>query len=138
VAAESVRRRVLSRRLASAAGDPVFVGAAAFIAVASAAVSVILGAGDDSLAGTLTVFALSLLLPLWSLTSTPWPSELRRAQARVAAGLGILSVLLLGLLSTEEPGALHRSYVVTAVLVSICASGALQVLPRRHTASSYR
>jgi UDP-glucose 4-epimerase len=129
------RRRVLARRLIAAAGDPVFMGAAAFIAVASAAVSVILGAGDDALAGRLTIYALALLLPLWSLAGAPWPPARRRTQAACAVVWGALSVLALGLLSAEQPAELHRSDEILAVLASGCLTAGLHVLPRRRAAS---
>jgi UDP-glucose 4-epimerase len=141
-AAVAVRRAAGLRRapryLAGVMGDPTVAGLVALIAVASAAVSVILGTGDRSHAAHLTVLALSLMLPLWTLAATPWPSEHSRRQAVAAILAGLLSVVVLGLISGDDDAAgdLHGRVLVMIVLFAACLSGLLRTLPRRLAAGS--
>jgi UDP-glucose 4-epimerase len=128
--AESGMRRAATR-LATVGADPLYVGAAALIAVASAAISAILGTADDARAANCLVVALALLVPLWSLTAVSWPADRRRLQAAVAAFGGAASVVVLGLVSSDTDGALHPSHVLFLLLVSAAATGVLRTVPRR-------
>jgi UDP-glucose 4-epimerase len=132
-------RRALAR-LAGVAQDPVFAGVVALIAVASAAASVILGTPDRAQAADFTVAALALMLPLWSLTVTPWPAEVRRTQAIATVATGLFSVILLGVLSGDgdAQGDLHGRGLLSLVILGACLSGLLRVLPRRFADSSAR
>jgi UDP-glucose 4-epimerase len=134
--AESGMRRAATR-LATVAGDPLYVGAAALIAVASAAVSAILGTADDTRAANCLVVALALLIPLWSLTASAWPVDRRRLQAAVVALGGAASVVVLGLVSSDtDVGTLHPSRVLLLLLASAAATGVLRAVPRRLTGDS--
>ncbi|MCW3049545.1 MAG: NAD-dependent epimerase/dehydratase family protein [Solirubrobacterales bacterium] len=128
--AESGMRRAATR-LATVAGDPLYVGAAALIAVASAAVSAILGTADDARAANCLVVALALLVPLWSLTAVSWPFDRRRLQAAVVAFGGAASVVVLGLVSSDTDSTLHPSNVLLLLAVSAAATGVLRAVPRR-------
>jgi UDP-glucose 4-epimerase len=128
--AESSMRRAATR-LATVAGDPLYVGAAALIAVASAAVSAILGTADDARAANCLVVALALLVPLWSLTAASWPIDRRRLQAAVVAFGGAASVVVLGLVSSDTDSTLHPSRVLLLLAVSAAATGVLRAVPRR-------
>jgi hypothetical protein len=129
--------RRAATRLATVAGDPLYVGAAALIAVASAAVSAILGTADDTRAANCLVVALALLIPLWSLTASAWPVDRRRLQAAVVALGGAASVVVLGLVSSDtDVGTLHPSRVLLLLLASAAATGVLRAVPRRLTGDS--
>jgi hypothetical protein len=137
VAAELAHRRARAiGRLAAMWRDPVFAGVVALLAVASAAISVILGSPDASRAAQaaraadLTVVALALALPLWALTVTPWPAELRGRQARSIVLTGMASVVLLGLLSGDTD-ALHGSILLSFVTFAAGVSALLRVVPQR-------
>jgi UDP-glucose 4-epimerase len=132
VSAESVdrrRARVLAR-LAAVWRDPISAGVIALLAVASAAISVILGTTEATQAADLTVVALGLAVPLWALTVTPWPAELRGTQARSIVMTGLASVVLLGLLSGDTD-ALHGSNLLWFLTFGACVSGLLRVVPQR-------
>jgi UDP-glucose 4-epimerase len=134
--AESGMRRAATR-LATVAGDPLYVGAAALIAVASAAVSAILGTADDTRAANCLVVALALLIPLWSLTASAWPVDRRRLQAAVVALGGAASVVVLGLVSSDtDVGTLHASRVLLLLFASTAATGVLRAVPRRLSSDS--
>jgi UDP-glucose 4-epimerase len=134
--AESSMRRAATR-LATVAADPLYVGAAALIAVASAAVSAILGTADDARAANCLVVALALLIPLWSLTSAAWPIDRRRLQAAFVAFGGAASVVVLGLVGSDtDMGTLHPSRVLLLMVVSAAATGVLRAVPRRLASDS--
>jgi UDP-glucose 4-epimerase len=134
--AEGVRRGLAY--LAGAVRDPVVAGLVSLIAVASAAVSVILGTADRGHAAHFTVVAVALMFPLWALTATPWPHEHRRTQALAAIVTGVVCVIVLGLMSGDEDAAgdLHGRAMVLVVVLAACATGLLRGLPRRLAADS--
>ena len=90
----------------------------------------ILGTPDREQAADLTVAALSLALPLWSLTVTPWPAELRGRQAWSTALAGLACVVLLGLFSGDADG-LHGAKLVSLMVLAACVSGLLRIVPQR-------
>jgi UDP-glucose 4-epimerase len=126
------------RRLGARLSDPVLAGLLALVAVASAAVSVILSTADNTQTADLTVAALGLMLPLWSLTVTPWPRDLRRTQAATAVTVGLASVVLLEVLSGsgDARGDLHGRALLSLVLLTACFGALLRVLPRRYAGDS--
>jgi UDP-glucose 4-epimerase len=112
--------------------NPTFGGAVALIAVASAALSVILGSREEAGAASLTVIALALLLPLCSLTVVMWPEEHRRLQGALALLLGAFGVVLLGVVSSLSGDAgLHAVRLTFAVVLSAWLTSALWAVPRR-------
>lgn len=119
--------------LAGAGRDPMYVGAAGMVAVASAVISVILGLRDAGQAADFTVAGIALMFPLWILTTTTWPGAYRRLQAVSAAVAATVSVVLLGLLSAADGGQgdLRLSLVFLLVLASAGLTSALKILPRR-------
>jgi UDP-glucose 4-epimerase len=114
--------------------NPVVVGIVGLIAVASAAVSVILGASEETQSADFTVVASAILLPLWALTVVPWPTEYRRRQIGLTAVLALAGVLLLGVLSSAPGGGgVHALRIAVVVALSACVTSALRVVPRRLT-----
>lgn len=120
-------------RLAAALADPVLVGIVALIAVASATVSVILGAAQHTQAADFTVLGIAFMLPLWSLTATRWPPEAQRAQGFASLTTAAAGVVVLGLLSGngEAQGDLHGLSVLSLLMISATLSGLLRVVSRR-------
>jgi len=131
-AARSGLRRSLAR-LAHAAGDPVFVGAAGMIGVTSAVVAEILASRELEHAVGFMIVGVALLFPLWVLTTSAWPAEYRRLQATCAAFAASLSVVLLGLCTDggAGDGALHAHPAVLLAITALSAGAVLATVPRR-------
>ncbi len=135
--AQPTRRRVVDHHrltavVAAGIGNPVVVGLVALIAVASAAISVVLGAREEAQTADITALGSAILLPLWALTVVPWPHEYRRRQAALTALLGLLGIVLLGVLSAAPGGgSFHPLRIAFVVAVSACLTSALRVVPRR-------
>jgi UDP-glucose 4-epimerase len=128
--------RAFAARMAHAVSEPATVGFAALVAVAAAIIAVILGTAEESQAATLTFTGLALMLPVWSLTMTPWPTVRRRLHTVLIALFAVAAVGILGLLSSRTPGPFHvRSALLWLVLCGSVAS-ALQMLPRRVATAS--
>jgi UDP-glucose 4-epimerase len=132
VSAPVAPRRVVAW-LATAAREPVLVGTAALIALLSAALSVIIG-GTDEQAWNLATVGLAFLGPIWTLTVTSWPAQLRRLQATMTTAAGISGVILLGRLSDGRVGAMHARTVLMVLMVSLSLTAVLGIVPRRLTA----
>jgi UDP-glucose 4-epimerase len=131
-AVERANTRRLLTTLRSVTRNPAAGGAVALIAVASAALSAVLGAREETQAADVTVLALALLLPLWSLTVVVWPPAHRRLQGALAALFGAFSVLLIGVLSsTPGTGGFHADRLMLVLALSACLTSALHVVPRR-------
>jgi UDP-glucose 4-epimerase len=119
-------------RLAAVTHDPAYAGAAAVIAVLSAAVSAIVGSGEDSRAAFFAIVALALIVPLVSLTIASWPPDRRRLQAMFAALGETLSVGLFGLLSADSDLAgIRPTQAMTLIFASVGITTALRMVPKR-------
>jgi|tagenome__1003787_1003787.scaffolds.fasta_scaffold20943637_2 UDP-glucose 4-epimerase len=132
VVEDSGLRRLLSR-LAGVGSDPMYVGAAGLIAVASAVISVILGMRDIGKAADFTLTGIALMFPIWVLATTTWPPAYRRMQAAAAGLVATISVVAIGLLSAGDGGGgdMRLSWVFVLVVLSACLTHALRVLPSR-------
>jgi UDP-glucose 4-epimerase len=133
------RRPVLSTalgRFAHAVSEPATVGFAALVAIAAVTIAVIIGSHEESQAGSLTFAGLAMLLPVWSLTMTPWPGEHRRLHAALVAACVIVAVTLLGILSARVPGPFHPVNSLAWLVLCGSLASALQQLPRRLASSS--
>jgi UDP-glucose 4-epimerase len=131
-ALERAHTRRLATTLRAVTRNPAAGGAVAMIAVASAAVSVVLGAREEAQAADVTALTLALLLPLWSLTVVVWPAAHRRLQGALAALFGAFSVLLLGVISSAPTnGGFHADRLMAALALSACLTSALHVVPRK-------
>jgi hypothetical protein len=128
--------RTFVGRMAHAVSEPATVGFAALVAVAAAIVAVILGTSEESQAATLTFTGLALMLPVWSLTMTPWPREHRRLHSVLIAAFAVAAVGILGLLSSRSPSPFHVRRVLLWLALCGSVASALQVLPRRVAAAS--
>jgi hypothetical protein len=123
-------------RFAHAAGEPVTVGFAALVAIAAVTIAVIIGSHEESQSASLTFTGLALLLPVWSLTMTPWPSGLRLLHTLLIASCALVAVTLLGLLSARVPGPFHPVNSLAWLVLCGSLASALQALPRRLASSS--
>ncbi|MDX6639310.1 MAG: UDP-glucose 4-epimerase [Solirubrobacteraceae bacterium] len=122
--------RAVAGRLAHAVAEPVFLGAAAMIAVTAALLASIIGA-EESQAVLLLVTGLAVMLPLWSLAMSPWPAERRRLQTRLVIGAGVGSVGLIGVLSSRPAGPVHATHLILWLALSAFLTSALQAVSRR-------
>jgi hypothetical protein len=123
-------------RFAHAVSEPATVGFAALVAIAAVTIAVIIGSHEESQAGSLTFAGLAMLLPVWSLTMTPWPGEHRRLHAALVAACVIVAVTLLGILSARVPGPFHPVNSLAWLVLCGSLASALQQLPRRLASSS--
>jgi UDP-glucose 4-epimerase len=136
VPAPSGARRVAAR-LVAAAADPVFVGAAALLAVLSAIGAVALGTDDAARLMAITLVGAALLMPLSVLTLSAWPDALRQVQVSCIGFIAVFCVVLLGLIEAGDL-TLDRADVLEVVLLSGVVTSGLHVLPRRLDAVSRR
>jgi UDP-glucose 4-epimerase len=126
----------LAQRMIGAVVQPGATGLAALVAVAAAIIAVILGTSEESQAATLTFTGLALMLPVWSLTATTWPSGLRRLQTALIVVSAIGAVGLLGILSARPPGPFRPDHALVWLVLCGSLASALQALPRRLASSS--
>jgi UDP-glucose 4-epimerase len=126
--------RAVAGRLAHAVAEPVFAGATTMIAVTAALVAAIIGA-EESQAAYLLVTGLAVMLPLWTLAMSPWPAERRRLQTRLVIAAGVLSVGLIGVLSSRAPGPVHTTHLAIWLVLSASLASALQRMSRRAAVS---
>jgi UDP-glucose 4-epimerase len=122
--------RAALARFGHLVAEPVFAGAAALVAVVAALTAAIIGA-EESQAAYLLVTGLAVMLPLWSLAMSPWPGERKRLQVRLVIGAGVLSVALIGVLSSRTPGPVHAMHLVLWLGLSATLASALQAAARR-------
>jgi fumarate reductase subunit D len=134
-APSGVRR--VAARLAAAAADPVFVGAAALLAVLAAIVAVALGTGDTARMTAITLLGAALLMPLSVLTLSAWPDGMRQVQLSCIGFIAVFCVVVLGLIGAGDL-TLDRADVLEVVLLSGVVTSGLHVLPRRLDAVSRR
>jgi len=118
--------------LRAAAASPMLAAGAAVVAIVSAALSVVLGSGQDVRSLELGILCLALLLPVWSLIAEPWPTEHRSLQSAAAALLGAVGVLLIGLFSATPPDTgLHSRRLIVVLVVAAALASSLRIVPRR-------
>ncbi len=128
--------RSAARRVIGAAAEPAAAGLVALAAVAAAIVAVILGAHEESQAATLTFTGLALMLPVWSLTTTAWPTGRRRLHTILIVAFAAIAVGLLGILSSRAPGPFRPGHVLAWLVLCGSLASVLQALPRRLASSS--
>jgi hypothetical protein len=116
---------------ARGSANPVVVGVVALIAVASATISVILGAREEAQTADFTALGSAILVPLWALTVVPWPPEHRHRQVSITTLLAVLGIVFLGVLSSASGhGGVHPMRIALAVALSACLTSAFRVVPR--------
>jgi UDP-glucose 4-epimerase len=123
------RVRAVGSRFTHLVAEPAFAGAAAMVAVVAALLAAIIGA-EESQVTYLLVTGLGLMLPLWTLAMSSWPNARRRLQIRLVIGAGILSVGLIGILSSRTPGPVHPEHLLVWLALSATLSSALRAAPR--------
>jgi UDP-glucose 4-epimerase len=127
--------RAFAARVAHAAGEPAAAGFVALVAIAAAILAVLPGA-DEPQAASLTFIGLGLMLPVWSLTASPWPANRGRLQTALIALFALAAVGLLAMLSARPSGPFHVRHVLLWLLLCGSVASALQVVPRRVAAAS--
>jgi UDP-glucose 4-epimerase len=127
--------RNAARRMVDTVAEPASAGFVALVAVAAAIVAVLPGA-DEGQAASLTFTGLALMLPLWSLTASPWPTAFRRLHVWLIALCALVAIGLLAMLSARPAGPFHPSHAFLWLLLCGSLASALQALPRRLASSS--
>jgi len=134
-APKSAPLRSFAGRVAHATAEPATVGFIALVAVAAAIIAVLPGA-DEPQAASLTFTGLALMLPVWSLTITPWPNAYRSLQKLLISVFALVAVAMLAILSARPSSPFHVSHLLLWLLLCGSVASALQVLPRRVAADS--
>ena len=129
--------RAFAARVAHATAEPATVGFIALVAVAAAIIAILPGA-DEPEAASLTFTGLALMLPVWSLTITPWPNAYRSLQKVLISVFAVAAVAMLAILSARPSSPFHVSHVLLWLLLCGSVASALQVLPRRVAAAESR
>jgi hypothetical protein len=104
------------------------------IGVTSAVVSAILASHELEHSLGFMIVGLSLLFPLWVLTTSTWPAEYRRLQAACATLAASLGVVLLGLSTgggVGGDGSLHARPAELLAVAALSAGAVLMTVPRR-------
>ena len=78
-----------------------------------------------------TLLAVTLMVPLWSVTVTEWPIPLRRVQAAIAVFIGLIGVGLAATLTPEHLGDLGEAHWTAELTFTLLAATALRVVPAR-------
>jgi UDP-glucose 4-epimerase len=123
--------RSLARRAAAAALEPTRIGFVALIALVSALLPVLASTREIGDATGVTLVAVMLMVPLWSLTVTEWPIPLRWIQAAIAATIGVFGVVLAGTLTPGQIGELGEAHWTGALVFTLLAGTALRIVPSR-------
>ena len=123
--------RSLARRAAGAALEPANIGFVALIGLVSALLPVLASTRDIGDATGVTLVAVTLMVPLWSLTVTEWPTTLRWIQAAIAASIGFVGVVLAATLAPNQMGELGEAHWTWALLVMLLAGTTLRIVPGR-------
>ena len=100
--------RSLAGRAAAAALEPSRIGFVSLIALVSALLPALASTREVGAATGITLLAVMLMVPLWSVTVTEWPLPLRRVQAAIAVLIGLVGVGLAASAHARAPRR-HRS-----------------------------
>jgi len=131
LARHTVGARGLAVRAAAAALEPSRLGFVSLIALVSTLLPALASTRAAGAAAGVTLLAVSLMVPLWSVTITEWPIPLRRVQAAIALLFGIVGVGLAGTLSPEHLGEFGASHWTAELVFTLLAATALRIVPAR-------
>jgi UDP-glucose 4-epimerase len=123
--------RQLAARGAAAALEPSRIGFVALIALMSSLLPALASTRDVGDATGVTLLAVMLIVPLWSVTVTEWPIPLRRVQAAIAVTIGVIGVLLAATLTPEHLGDLGEAHWTAELTFTLLAATALRIVPAR-------
>jgi hypothetical protein len=77
------------------------------------------------------LLAITMIVPLWSVTVAEWPIGLRRVQVSIAILIGVVSVGLNAVFTPEQLGELGETHWRSELLFTLAAATALRVVPAR-------
>ena len=123
--------RSLAGRFAAAALEPSRIGFVSLIAVVSSLLPALASTREVGAATGVTLLAVMLMVPLWSVTVTEWPLALRRVQAAIALLIGLVAVGLSATLTPEHLGDLGQAHWTAELVFTLLAATALRVVPAR-------
>jgi UDP-glucose 4-epimerase len=123
--------RALAARLAAAALQPARVGFLALIALVSSLLPALAATRGSEDAAGVTLLAIALMLPLWSVTVTEWPISLRRVQVSIAILIGVVCVGLNAVFTPAQLGELGETHWRLEIVLALGAAMALRVVPGR-------
>ena len=123
--------RSLAARFAAAALEPSRIGFVSLIAVMSSLLPALASTREVGAATGVTLLAVTLMVPLWSVTVTEWPLALRRVQAAIALLIGAVAVCLSATLTPEHLGDLGQAHWTAELVFTLLAAAALRVVPGR-------
>jgi UDP-glucose 4-epimerase len=123
--------RTLASRIAAAALEPSRIGFVALIALVSSLLPVLAATRQVGDATGVTLLAVMLMVPLWSVTVTEWPIALRRVQVTIAVGIGLTGVILAAALTPTQLGDLGEAHWTAALMITLLAGTALRIVPSR-------
>ena len=123
--------RTLAARLGAAALQPARIGFLALIALVSSLLPALAATRGGSDATGVTLLAMTLMVPLWSVTVTEWPIPLRRIQASLAILIGVVGVGLAAVFTPEQLGELGEAHWTLEVTLTLVGSSVLRIVPGR-------
>jgi UDP-glucose 4-epimerase len=129
--ARAAGARTLAGRLGAAALQPPRLGFAALIALVSSLLPALAATRGIADATGVTLLAMTLIVPLWSVTVTEWPMHLRRVQGAIAIMIGVLGVGLAAIFTPEQLGELGEAHWTAALVLMLLAGSLLRILPGR-------
>lgn len=127
----TARARGLATRGAAAALEPSRIGFVSLIALVSTLLPALVSAREIGAATGVTLLAVMLMVPLWSVTVTEWPVQLRRVQAAIALLIGIVGVGLAGTVTPERLGDIGQAHWTAELIFTLLAATALRIVPAR-------
>jgi UDP-glucose 4-epimerase len=123
--------RSLAARGAAAALEPRRIGFVALIALVSSLLPALAATREVGDATGITLLAVMLMVPLWSVTVTEWPIQLRRVQAAIAVVIGLIGVALAATLTPEHLGDIGQAHWTAELTFTFVAASALRIVPAR-------
>jgi UDP-glucose 4-epimerase len=123
--------RTFASRIAAAALEPSRIGFVALIAIVSSLLPVLAATREVGDATGVTVLAVMLMVPLWSVTVTEWPIPLRGVQVTIAVVIGVIGVGLAAALTPAELGDLGEAHWTSELVLTLLFGTALRVVPTR-------
>jgi UDP-glucose 4-epimerase len=130
-AAGTAGARTFASRIAAAALEPSRIGFVALIALVSSLLPVLAATREVGDATGVTVLAVMLMVPLWSVTVTEWPIHLRGVQVTIAIVIGLIGVGLAAALKPAELGDLGEAHWTSELLLTLLFGTALRIVPTR-------
>ena len=129
--ARAAGARTLAGRLGAAALQPARLGFAALIALVSSLLPALAATRGIADAAGVTLLAMTLIVPLWSVTVTEWPIHLRRVQGAIAIMIGLLGVGLAATFTPEQLGEVGEAHRTAALVLMLSAGSRCAIVPAR-------